>query len=308
MNGDLRLCGSIPAHITPFAADFSIDELQFKRHIEWLTAANGTGGITCNGHAGEVVALSRDERRRVVALAAEAISGRVPLIAGVYAENYVQAIEFARDAKNESADALLIFPLNALAFGGRPDMVRRHFAEIAGAVGLPMVLFQFPLYTRLQYDAETLQMLLEEIPLIVAVKEWSLDIRVYEQTLRIIRSLGRYVSILTSFSTNLLPSLVAGADGILSGHGSLISDLQAAIFGAVRDNRLDIASTLYQRIQLLTASVYRPPMADMYTRIKEQLVMLGRIESAVSRPPLLPVSEDERRLLRKALIDAQMLE
>jgi 4-hydroxy-tetrahydrodipicolinate synthase len=265
------------------------------------------GGITCNGHAAEVSALSPDERRRAVALAVEAVAGRVPVISGIYAENYVQAIELGRDAQAEGADGLLIFPPNALVFGGTGEMAVRHFAEIAEAVPLPLVVFMYPAYTRMQYDLDTL-MHICEVPTVAAVKEWSLDIRVYERNLRALRSLRRPVAMLSSFSTNLLPSLALGADGILSGHGAVIADLQASLFSCVSAGDWTGASAVYQRIQRLTAVVYRDPMVDMYTRMKEQLVMLGRIRTAVSRPPLLPLDEAERFALHAALMDSELLE
>lgn len=303
----MQLRGSIPANILPLNDDYSIDEPSYRRHIDWLASREGVGGITCNGHAAEVSTLSRDEQRRAVALAAESIAGRVPLISGVYAENYLQAIEYARDAQAEGADALLIFPPNAMVFGGKPEMAVRHFAEIADAVPLPLVVFMYPAYTRMQYDLEALLRICE-VPSVAAVKEWSLDIRVYERNLRALRALGRPVAMLSSFSTNLLPSLALGADGILSGHGAVIADLQASLLAAAWSGDWPAAHKVYERIQRLTAVVYVDPMVDMYTRMKEQLVMLGRIDRTVSRPPLVPITPDERAALRQALSDAGLLE
>ncbi|TAM88670.1 dihydrodipicolinate synthase family protein [bacterium] len=307
MSSALHLRGAIPANIMPFRADFSIDEPEYRRHLDWLASAPGVGGITCNGHAAEVSVLTRKERRWAAAVAVETVSHRVPVVAGIYAESYREAIELARDAKAEGVDGLLIFPLNALMLGGNPEMAYRHFAEIADAVGLPMVLFMYPEWTRMQYGEDLLRRLLTDIPLIVAVKEWSLDIGVYERNLRVLRSLDRPVAMLTSHSTNLLPSLALGADGILSGHGSVICDLQAELLLAVQNARLQDAAALYDRIQILTSVVYRQPMGDMYTRMKEQLVMLGRLRHASSRPPLLPISDAERQTLRDALHGAGLL-
>jgi len=306
MTMGLQLKGSIPANILPLDGDYHIDEASYCRHVDWLASRPGVGGITCNGHAAEVSALSRDERRRAVALAVEAVAGRVPVIAGVYAENYRQASPYARDAEAEGAAGLLIFPPNALLFGGKPDMAIRHFAGIAEAVPLPMVVFMYPAYTRMQYDVETLLRICE-VPTVVAVKEWSLDLRVYERNLRAIRALGRPISMLSSMSPNLLPSLALGADGILSGHGAVIADLHADLLQAVRSHDHAAAGALYERIQKLTAVIYRDPMVDMYCRMKEQLVMLGRIERALARPPLVPLDDRERAELRQSLVDAGLL-
>lgn len=303
----LQLKGSIPANILPLDAEYNIDERQYRQHVDWLASRPGIGGVTCNGHAAEVSVLSREERRRAVALAVEAVAGRVPVISGVYAENYLQAIPYARDAQAEGAAGILIFPPNALLFGAKPEVAIRHFAEISDAVSLPMVLFMFPAFTRMQYDVETLLRICEAAN-VVAIKEWSLDIRVYERNLRAIRAFGRPIAMLSSFSPNLLPSLALGADGILSGHGAVIADLQAELLDAVAAHDDARTSALYERIQKLTATIYREPMVDMYTRMKEQLVMLGRLERAVARPPLVPLDDTERAELRQSLIDAGLLE
>ena len=143
---------------------------------------------------------------------------------------------------------------------------------------------------------------------IVAIKDWSLDIATYEHNFRARRALGRPISVLSSFSTNLLPSLAIEADGILSGHGSVIADLQADLLRLVQAGAMAAAGELYGRIQILTAAVCRSPMVNMYTRMKEQLVMLGRLDSAHVRTPLTPLSDRERGELRRSLVEAGLLE
>lgn len=301
---DLR--GVIPANVLPFDRELAIDEPAYRKHLDWLVSIPGVAGITCNGHAAEVTSLSRDERRRALSIAVETVAGRVPVIAGIYAENYRQARELARDAAAEETDALLVMPPNALAYDASPEGAYRHFAEVADAVTLPLVVFEYPASTGLQYDTETLLRVCG-IPSVAAVKEWSLDIRIHERNYRALKSLDRPVSLLTSFSTNLLPALVSGADGILSGHGSVIAELQVRLFDAVAECRLDEARRLYERVQHLTAVIYRHPMVDMYARMKEHLIMLGHELSSVVRPPLSPVTEEERRELRRALVRAGLL-
>jgi 4-hydroxy-tetrahydrodipicolinate synthase len=303
----LQLRGAVPANILTLRPDYSIDDAEYRRHIDWLASRSGVGGITCNGHAAEVATLSREERRQMVALTVEAVAGRVPVVCGVHAENFVQAIEYGRDARAEGAAGLLVFPLNAMLFGGDPEMAYEHFSRLGDALDMPMVAFVYPAWTRMQLTPEMLFRICREIPSVVAVKDWSLDIQVYERNLRSIRSLGRPVSMLTSFSTNLLPSLVLGADGILSGHGSVIADLHARLLDLVRRGDMRGAHATYEVVQKLAAVIYKEPFADMYTRMKEHLVMLGRLQRAVSRPPMLPLGESEREELRSALADAGLL-
>ena len=303
----VRLEGTVPANILPFDEDLAIDEPAYRKHLDSLVSVPGVRGVTCNGHAGEVASLDRDERRRAVGVAAETVAGRVPLVSGIYAENRIKAAALARDAEAEGADALLVMPPNALMFGGTPETALEQFLGIADTTSLPLVAFLYPQWTGLQYDMDTLLRICE-IPTVVAVKEWSLDIRVHERAYEAIHTLERPVSLLSSFSTQLLPALVSGADGILSGHGSVIAGLQAQLFGAVARGTLGDARDLYRRIQRLTSVVYRAPMLNMYARMKEQLAMLGHPLTPAVRPPPHRVGDRERAELRRALVRAGLLD
>jgi 4-hydroxy-tetrahydrodipicolinate synthase len=302
----LTLRGTLPACILPFDEDYEIDLPEYRRHLRDLASIAGVTGIVCNGHAGEVTALSREEWQLSVATAVEVGDGDVRVISGVYAETHRQAAELARAAAAEKADAVLVFPPNLLMFDASREVGYHRFAEIAAATDLPLVVFAYPAWTGMHYDAQTMARICE-IPSVVAIKDWTLDIATYERNLRIARSQSHRVSMLTSFSTHLLPTLALGADGILSGHGSVIADLQAQLFESFERGDTAAADAVYERIQFLTRAVYRSPLADMYTRMKEQLVMLGRLRLAVVRPPLPALGEVERGVLRGALVAAGLL-
>jgi 4-hydroxy-tetrahydrodipicolinate synthase len=302
----LTLGGTLPACILPFDEDYEIDLAGYRRHLQDLARTSGVTGIVCNGHAGEVTALSREEWQLSVATAVEAADGHAHVISGVYAETHRHAAELARAAADEKADAVLVFPPNLLMFDASREVGYHRFAEIAAATDLPLVVFAYPAWTGMHYDEDTLARICE-IPSVVAIKDWTLDIATYERNLRIARSQSHHVSMLTSFSTHLLPTLALGADGILSGHGSVIADLQAQLFESFTRGETAAAEAVYERIQILTRAVYRSPLADMYTRMKEQLVMLDRLRLAVVRPPLPELDDAERVALRVALIAAGLL-
>lgn len=299
----MQIEGVIPANVLPLTEDLEIDEAVYRHHIASLVDVPGVRGVTCNGHAAEVSSLDRAERRRAVALAVETVAGRVPVISGVFADDEEDALQAARDAQSEGADALLLFPPNYLLYDEDPSAAHRYFSRVAAGVRLPLVAFVYPRFTNLQYGAELLERICA-IDSVAAVKEWSLDIAVYERNLGIVRSASHPVSMLTSFSTHLLPSLALGADGVLSGHGSVIAHLQSELLAAVRSGDLAAARGVYARIQRLTSVVYRDPMPNMYARMKEQLAMLGSPVRTYVRPPLRAVSDEERAQLRQALVDA----
>jgi 4-hydroxy-tetrahydrodipicolinate synthase len=251
--------------------------------------------------------LSRDEWRLALETAVEEVNGGGHVVSGVYAETHQQAAELARTAAAHGCDAVLVFPPNLLMFDASREVGYNRFAEIAGATDVPLVVFAYPAWTGMHYDEETLARICE-IPSVAAIKDWTLDIATYERNLRIVRAQSHKVSMLSSFSTHLLPTLTLGADGILSGHGSVIAGLQAELLAAVQHDEMASAHEIYGRIQILTRSVYRSPLADMYTRMKEQLVMLNRLRTPVVRPPLPPLADAEREVLRAALRAAGLLE
>jgi len=298
----MRIQGVIPANLLPFKADLSIDETAYRRHLSWLANTKGVTGITVNGHAAEVSSLSRDERIRALAIAADEVGGKVSLIAGIYTDSTQEAVELARDAKAGGAAGILVFPPTLFMWGAqvKPEMVLRHFSAIADAVDLPIVVFEYPPASGIGYSPETLAEL-AKLPSVAAVKDWSNDIVAFEQNLRAIRQSGRPVAMLSSFTMSLFATFVLGADGCISGMGSVAADLQAELFEAVQQSDLARARAINDRLDPLVRVFYAPPFVDMHNRMKEALALLGRIPAAHVRPPLTPVSDEERARIRLAL-------
>ena len=112
---------------------------------------------------------------------------------------------------------------------------------------------------------------------------------------------------LTTHSAWLLSSLVLGCNGLLSGSGSVIADLQAQLFGAIKANDLAQARALNDRIHPTARVFYADPAADMHNRMKEALVLLGKLPRAVVRPPLAKLGSDEIERIRAALVEAGLL-
>ncbi len=304
----LKFQGIIPANLLPFTPDYSIDEPEYRRHLSWLANVRGVTAITCNGHAAEVSSLTREERRRALDIAADEIGGRIPLIAGIFTDSTLEAVTLGRDARAGGAAGLLVFPPTLFTWGAqlRPEMVYRYFAMIAEAVDLPIIVFQYPPAAGAGYSPETLAKL-TEIPHVVGVKDWSNDIVAFERNLRALRATGREVAMLSSYSASLFATFALGADGTISGMGSVVADLQAQLFEAVQRGDLETARKLNGRLRPLADVFYAPPTLDQHNRMKEALVILGRLKRAVVRPPLQPISDGEREKIRAALIGSGLL-
>ena len=302
-----RFHGCMPANLLPFTADLAIDEPAYRKHLRWLVDAPGVTGLVANGHAAEVASLTREERRRTLDIALDEVAGKVPVVTGIYSDGTLEAIELARDAQAAGAAGLLVFPPTLFMWGAqlKPVMVLRHFQTLADAVDLPLVVFEYPVASGIGYSPETLAELCK-IPTVAAIKDWSNEIVSYEKNLRAVRASGRPVAVMSSFTMSLMASFMLGADGCISGMGSVTADLQSALFAAVQTGRLDEARGINDRVAPLVNVFYAPPFVDMHNRMKEALAILGRIPAAHVRPPLTPVSEDERHRIRLALRAARL--
>lgn len=300
--------GVIPATLLAFNEDLSIDEAETRRHLRHVAAVKGISAITVNGHASEVHACTFDEQRRILAVSAAEIGDRVPLINGVYTDGSLEAARIARMAEQEGASALLVFPPNSMSMGGqlRPEMAEAHFKRVADATDLPIILFQYPAQTGLGYPFDTLMRLIEGIPTIRAIKDWCADPMLHEKHIRTLQGLKRPVTVLTTHSAWLMGSLCMGANGLLSGAGSVIADLQVALFHAVQAKDLRRSQAINDRIFPLQQAFYAPPFLDMHNRMKECLVMLDRQKRAVVRPPLMKLSDTELKRLADALRHAAL--
>jgi 4-hydroxy-tetrahydrodipicolinate synthase len=299
--------GVIPAVLLPFNDDFSIDEKSFRAHLSDVAATDGISAITINAHSTEVASCSFDEQRRLLEIAQDAVGAKLPLVNGIWADGSLEAARLARMAQAGGASALLVFPPAPFTLGQSPAMAVTHFKTIADASDLSIIVFQYPLASGQGYPRDTLLRIADEVPTVRAIKDWCANVQQHEMHVRELQSRPRPVNVLTTHSSWLLSSLVLGCNGLLSGSGSVIADLQAALFRAVQANDLAAARRINDRIYPLARVFYREPWADMHNRMKEALVLLGRLPRAVVRPPLAKLSRPEIERIRAALAEAGLL-
>src|SRR5215475_3736951 len=300
--------GVIPAVLLPFDTDLAIDEAGFRKHLRDVAGVEGLSAITVNAHSTEVASCGFDEQRRVLEIAQDEIGDRLPLVHGVWADGSLEAARIARMAAEGGASALLVFPPAPFTMGQNAEMALAHFRRIADATDLPIIAFQYPLATGQGYPKDTLLRLCDEVPTLRAIKDWSNNVPQHEWHVRTLQSLPRPVTVLSTHSAWLMSSLVLGCGGLLSGSGSVIHDLQARLFRAVQANELAEARALNERIHATARVFYADPAVDMHNRMKEALVLLGKLPRAVVRPPLVKLGAEEIERIRLALIEAGLLD
>src|SRR5271166_3220993 len=161
-----RIKGSMPALITPFK-NGAVDEAAFRHLISWQIA-EGSHGLVPAGTTGESATLSHEEHRRVVEICIDEAKGRVPVIAGAGSNATAEAIALSKHAKEAGADAVL----SVAPYYNCPTQegLYRHFAAIADAVDIPIVVYNIPARAIVEVSVETMGRL-AKIANIIGVKD-----------------------------------------------------------------------------------------------------------------------------------------
>jgi 4-hydroxy-tetrahydrodipicolinate synthase len=160
--------GSIPALVTPFAADGSFDERAYREFVEWQIAEGSAGLVPC-GTTGEAATLSAEEHFAIVAVCVDQARGRVPVLAGAGSNDTRVAIHNIRAAKAAGADAALMVP----PYYNRPNQegIFRHFEAVAGSCDLPIVLYNVPGRTVTDIAVETVARIAHALPSVIGIKD-----------------------------------------------------------------------------------------------------------------------------------------
>src|SRR5512147_923366 len=229
--------GSLIAIVTPFRKG-QLDERAFGDLIEWQIA-NGTNGIVPCGTTGESATLTHEEHHRVVKLAVEVASRRVPVIAGTGSNSTDEAISLTRHAKEAGADgALLITP-----YYNKPTQegLYRHYKAVAESVEIPQILYNIPGRTGVNMLPSTIARL-SSIKTIVGVKEGSGSV---QQASDIVQMCGDRLTVLAGDDALTLPMMAVGAKGVITVTANIVPAEMAALVNAFSNGRIADAQRIH---------------------------------------------------------------
>jgi 4-hydroxy-tetrahydrodipicolinate synthase len=287
--------GVIPAILTPFEEDLTVDAERLRREVDALISAH-CAGVVALGSLGEGGSLSFDEKKAVLRLCRESVGGRGVLVAGVAALTTAEAIRLAELAAETGCDGLMVLP--PYVYRGDWRETRAHFEAVIGATDLPCMLYNNPVAYGTDVLPEQVRELAEALPNLEAVKESSTDVR----RITAIRALlADRVAVLVGVDDLVLEGVQAGAVGWIAGLADALPEESVRLFELARDGRLDEARKLYE---------WFLPLLRLDTLPKfVQLIKLVQVETGLGsepvRPPRLPVVGEEREevldLIRKTL-------
>jgi 4-hydroxy-tetrahydrodipicolinate synthase len=283
------------------------------RHLGDVAAAAGVQGLVVNGHLGEILTLTREERVQIVRAAREAVHNDQVVVAGIEGRTLREAVSDGLAAKAAGSDALLVLPpIDVRPFrrlAGNPDVLEAYFGTLATEVGLPMIVFLYPERSGAAYSLDVLDRL-ADIPEVVAVKAATADVTRYGEVWRQVHD--RVAVLAASDCPPLLGMLLQGTDGALLGISVIAPHRWAALINAILEDRVADAQVAFQRFALpLMEGVFENQepkgWASEAARTKEALVQLGLIPSSRVRPPALNVGDEDRATIRACLHRASLL-
>ena len=291
----------IPACVTPFTDDGEVDFPRLEAHGAWLASIDGITGILCNGHAGEGLAMSEDERTEVIRCLVKAAGSRVPVIAGIVSEGTRVAAAEAKRAAKAGASGLLVYPSHSwLRFGYQKGAPQERYAAIAEASGVPLVLFLYPDVTKATYDLNTLMELCAK-PAVVAIKDGVRNMSRWDTETPALRQAFPRLKIVTCQDEYLLHTMWE-SDGALVGYAAAAPELMVELMLAAKTHEYDAAKKVYERTLLLTSGLYHiEPHVAATAALKTALMLRGLLPSAAVRSPLRPLTTEQTAKIRKGL-------
>lgn len=287
--------GSFVAIVTPFR-EGRLDERALQTLIEYQIN-NGTNGIVPCGTTGESPTLSHEEYERVIQITVETANRRVPVLAGTGFNATDKTVEATRFAKRAGADgALIVTPYYNRP---TPEGIYQHFAAVAKAVDLPIVVYNIPGRTATNILPDTMARL-ATLDTVVGVKESTGS---FQQMQEMINVCGDRLSILSGDDWATLPLLAIGGRGVISVTANIAPRQVATVIAEWEKGNVAAARELHYKLWPLHSVLF---IETSPTPVKTALGMIGKISPEV-RLPLAPMLPQNRAKLEQTLKDFGLL-
>ena len=276
--------GILTATATPFKANLDVDFDKYAEHVQWL-AANGTHGVVPNGSLGEYQVLTSDERGKMLETALAAAPEGFHVVAGVGAYGAYESRRWAEHAAERGAGAVMLLPPNA--YRANDDEVVAHYKEVA-KVGIPIVAYNNPFDTRVDLNPDLVGRIANEVPEVVAIKEFSGDVKRIWQ----IHQRAPRIEVLVGADDVLLELSTAGIVGWIAGFPNAMPAESLELYNLVTSGDYASAAPMYAAVHDLFNWDSRK---EFIQAIKLAMDIVGRYGGATRLPRLpLPASDDAK--------------
>ncbi|HOF14336.1 MAG TPA: 4-hydroxy-tetrahydrodipicolinate synthase [Spirochaetota bacterium] len=283
--------GVFTALVTPFK-NGKIDYDSVAAIIEHQIAG-GVDGVVPMGTTGESPTVSYEEHEEFIVRVVTLVNKRIKVIAGTGSNSTDEAIYLSKAAQDAGVDGVLLVN----PYYNKPPQrgLIAHFESVAQSINIPVILYNIPGRTGINFLPESVAQLIQRVPNIVAMKEASGDIN---QMMNLVEMCGNSITLLSGDDNLLLPVLAIGGKGIISVISNLLpNDVKAVVTNYNNGNLEEAKRLFYKLLPLCRAMFYETNPIP----IKAAMAMAGFCSSEM-RLPLVPLSADNHERLKKALL------
>ena len=248
-----RLQGIFTPNLIPYTADGGINEPELRRYADWLID-RGVHGLYPNGSTGEFTRFTPEERRRIVAILADQVRGRVPILAGAAEANVRETIKACEYYASLGIRAVAI--VAPFYYKLSPASVYAYFKEIGRNTPIDVTLYNIPMFAS-PIDVPTIQRLSEECERIVAIKDSSGEIPHMIRMIQAVKPNRPDFSFLTGWDAALMPMLLVGCDGGTNASSGVVPELTRKLYDLTTSYQIDAARAVqYDLVKLFDTMIY----------------------------------------------------
>lgn len=284
--------GVYTALITPFRED-GVDWEALERHIE-SQIQGGVDGVVPMGTTGESPTLSFQEHEAFIHRVVKIVNGRIKVIAGTGANSTKEAIWLTKGAMDAGVDAVL----SVNPYYNKPTQkgLIAHFESIDRACNIPVILYNIPGRSGVNFLPESIKELLDRTEHVVAMKEASGDVA---QMMKLIELCGDRLTVLSGDDNLLLPLLAVGGKGVISVLSNLLPADMKKVVTLFNEGNIDQCRDLFYRLLPLCRAMF---LETNPIPIKAAMEMTG-VCSGDLRLPMTSLSDSNREILKQRLLD-----
>ena len=287
--------GSIPALVTPFL-NGEIDHQALEDLVEWQIQ-EGSHGLVGVGTTGESPTLSHEEHQEVIETIVKKTRGRVPVIAGAGSNNTKESINLMKFAKKVGADAALV----VAPYYNKPNQegLLLHFKMLNDCCDLPIIVYNIPGRSVIDIEVSTMAKL-SKLKNIIGVKDATGDVTRVSDTRQ---NCGNEFIQVSGEDASALGFNAHGGTGCISVIANVAPRLSADFQNAMLKGDYNKALSLQDKLLPLHRATFLEPSP---CPIKYALSKLNKCENEV-RAPLVPISQETRSIMDKALAYANLI-
>jgi 4-hydroxy-tetrahydrodipicolinate synthase len=289
--------GILPPLATPLLEDDRLDLAGLERLVEHVLAG-GVHGLFVLGTTGEGPSLTYRLRRELIERVGELVAGRVPILVGITDTSFTEAIGLAEWSADCGAAAVVVAPPYYFAHsqGELIDFIRR----LAGAVELPLFLYNIPSHTKVHIESDTVARLLD-VPAVVGLKDSSAQMIHFHRVRQLTADRPDF-TLLMGPEELLAEGVLLGAHGGICGGSNLAPRLYVDLYDAASRDDLGTVRKLHDRVMRISSLLYSiGPASSSYLRgLKCALSCVGLCHDHLAGP-FRPFGPAERKLVLERL-------